>query len=314
MNVAWLEVFREVAARGSFTAAAGVLGYTQSAVSRQVAALEAEVGSVLFEREARGVRLTEAGRCLVEHAEAVLNRVALARRGLDALRGVAGGRLRIGAFPTATTVLVPRAVALFHERHPDVALSLAEGLTPALADRVREGDLDLALVTDEPAGLVVRHLVDDPLLVAIPRGHRLAARRTVRLSELADEAWIAGSSTLSDTLIGLCLRSGFAPRVRYEVREWSAKHGLVAAGLGVTMVSGLASGAARADILIKRLHPDDVPVRPVYAATRRAEPPAAVQAFLDVLDTVLDEMRGELAELAGARYSQPMPSSSRSRP
>lgn len=309
MNLDWLDVFREVAVRGSFTAAAQALRYTQSAVSRQISALEADTGTILFDR-ARGVRLTEEGACLLEHADAVLGRLATARRELAALREPDTGRVRIGAFPTATTVLVPRAMAVFHERHPSVALSLSEGLTPMHVSRLRDGELDVAVISAqdgrpvEAERLELRHLVDDPMLVAIPRDHRLAARRTLRLAELADEPWIAGSATVEETLIGMCLRSGFQPRIHYVVREWNAKHGLVAAGLGITLVSGIAASATRPDILIKRLHPDDVPVRAVYAATLgRAAVPAAVEEFLRLLAEVVSQLRGELAERSGRRSS-----------
>jgi DNA-binding transcriptional LysR family regulator len=109
-------------------------------VSRQIAALEAEVGARLLDRLPRGVALTEEGRCLLPHAEAVLDRLATARRELDALRHLGAGRLRVGAFPTALAALVPRALAAFREQHPAVTLRLVEGRTPALLERLLAGD------------------------------------------------------------------------------------------------------------------------------------------------------------------------------
>src|SRR6266540_2545976 len=143
MDVIWLRVFREVARQGSFTAAANALRYTQSAVSRQIAALESDTGTALFDRVPRGVRLTDEGRCLLEHAEAVLGRLDAARRDLAALRDLEVGRLRVGAFATADAALVPRAMATFHARYPSVVLSLAEALTPVLLTQLRDGELDL---------------------------------------------------------------------------------------------------------------------------------------------------------------------------
>jgi DNA-binding transcriptional LysR family regulator len=302
VEIVWLEVFREVARQGSFTAAAESLRYTQSAVSRQIAALESDTGSALFDRVPRGVLLTDEGRCLLEHAEAVLGRLDTARRDLTALRDVDAGRLRIGAFATAEAELVPRAMATFHERHPNVALSLAEGLTAGLISQLHQGELDVGLLSVPPGrslgtgGLELTHLLDDPILVALPREHRLARRRTLRLAELSAEPWIAGWRNPEDTLLGTGLPRGFEPQVHFVVPEWTAKLGLVAAGLGVTLVPGLAAGTARADILIKRLHPDDTRARAVYAATpARASQPPAVRRFLGILTDAVAALHAGLA-------------------
>ncbi len=297
VDVARLTVFREVALRGSFTAAAKSLRYTQSAVSRQIAALEDDVSAALFDRLARGVRLTDEGRCLLGHAEAVLDRLDAARADLAALREVDTGRLRIGAFSTAEAVLVPRAMAAFRSAHPRVDLSLSDGLSATHAANLRAGELEVAVLAGVPApDLEYHHLLDDPLLVALPVDHRLASRRTLRLTELAAESWIAGSTTVEDTLIGACLRSGFRPVVRYVVQEWTAKQGLVAAGLGITLVPGLAAGALRPDILVKRLRAEETTPRPIYAATRPAPSPAT-RRFLEHLTAGAVRLRRELADL-----------------
>jgi DNA-binding transcriptional LysR family regulator len=114
----------------------------------------------------------------------------------------------------------------------------------------------------------------------LPGTHRLADRRTVRLTELAGESWIAGSTTVEDTLIGACLRSGFRPTVRYVVQEWTAKQGLVAAGLGITLVPGLLAGAVRPDIVVKRLRSEEMTARAVVVA---AADRAVAQRFLPYL-------------------------------
>ena len=124
LDVRRLRVLREVAARGSFSAAADALAYTQSAVSQQIAALEREAGTTLVERNARGVRLTDAGRALVEHADAILARLADAEAELEAIAGLRGGRLRLAAFPSAGASIMPEAIARFRERHPAVELTL----------------------------------------------------------------------------------------------------------------------------------------------------------------------------------------------
>src|ERR687886_371360 len=127
LDVRRMRVLREVAAQRSFSAAAEKLGYTQSAVSQQIAALEREAGATLIERNPRGIRLTDAGEALVRHADKILARLAEAEAELEAIAGLRGGRLRLATFPTAGATLVPRAIAEFANRHPAVQLSLAEG-------------------------------------------------------------------------------------------------------------------------------------------------------------------------------------------
>lgn len=289
LSTTWLRVFLEVARHGSFTVAARTLGWTQSAVSRQISSLEAALGGApLFDRLPRGVRLTEAGRVLVPHAEAVVERLHGAGRELAALREVAGGRLRFGAFATADAALVPHAIAAFRTRHPGVRLTREEGLTPALLDRLSAGRLDLAIVsTTGRAPLdayTLHHLLDESLYVAVPTDHPLAAEPSVRLPQLADADWISGSARLEDTLLDAASRHGFRPRVAHVVAEWTAKQGYVAAGLGVTLVPALAAESVRPDIALLPVRDEAAPARAVYAATVRGRSlvPAA-QAFLGTL-------------------------------
>ncbi len=281
-----LRVFVEVARLGSFTAAGTRLGYTQSAISRQISALESEAGTPLFDRLPRGVRPTEPGRRLLAHAEAVLDRLEAARRELADLRELATGRLRVGGFATADVSLVPKAIAAFRAAHPAVVVTLTEGYTPGLAKRLRAGDLDVAILSgDGPFdGLDLRKLCDDPMLVALPAGHRLARRRRVRLADLADEQWIAGSDRPEDTLISSCLAHGFRPRIGFVARDWLAKQGLVAAGVGITLIPAIAAESVRPDISVVRLRLDELPMRAVHAATPAGVALSpATRAFLDIV-------------------------------
>ncbi|MGA4541686.1 LysR family transcriptional regulator [Uniformispora flossi] len=301
-STAWLRVFLAVAEAASFTAAAARLGYTQSAVSRQISALEDEVGSPLFDRLPRGVRLTDAGHALLPRARAVLDQVDLARRDLAELRGLARGRVRVGAFATAGAALVPRAIAGFLADHPGVGLTLDEDLTPRLLAAVAADELDVAVVSG-PAGhspdADLHHLLDEVMLVALPRTHPLAGRRRVRLAELAAESWIAGGRRPEQTLLGPYLRPDFVPRIGFVASDWIAKQGLVAAGLGVTLVPALAAGALRADLAVCALDADEVPVRAVHAATHRGvAPSAATAAFLGQLRAAARTLSAELAALA----------------
>ncbi|MFI8892454.1 LysR family transcriptional regulator [Streptomyces paradoxus] len=290
VSTVWLRVFLEVARHGSFTVAARTLGWTQSAVSRQVASLEAALdGGPLFDRLPRGVALTEAGRLLVPYAETVATALHDARRELGALREAVGGRLRFGAFASADAALVPHALALFRARRPRVRVTREEGLTPALLDRLTAGHLDLAVVSTTGRAPLesyeLHHLLDEPLYVAVPDGHPLAAHEgPVPLGRFADADWISGSTRPEGTLLDAALRQGFRPRVAHVVGEWTAKQGYVAAGLGVTLVPALAAESVRPDITLLRVRDEGAPARAVYAATVRGRSltPAA-SAFLDAV-------------------------------
>ncbi|MFF0268885.1 LysR family transcriptional regulator [Kribbella sp. NPDC004536] len=298
MNLEWLAIFREVARQGSLTAAAETLGYTQPTLSRQLSALEKDVAARLFDRLPRGVRLTEAGRTLLSHTEAVLDRVEVARQSLDALRTLDAGRLRIGAFESADADLVPRALAAFRTAHPGVELSLIEGNSGTQVERLRAGEIDVAVVSAYPhqpldSRLELRHLMDDALLVALPGDHRLARRRSVRFAELADESWVEGFPDSLTVLQEAGLRAGVRPRVTFPVREWTAKLGYVAAGLGVALVPRLSAGAVRPGVALVPLRTTDAPVRTVHAATwRDAAHEPAVAAFLPYLEEAATELRG----------------------
>jgi DNA-binding transcriptional LysR family regulator len=291
METGLLETFREVARHGSISGAARGLAYSQSAVSRQIAALEAQVGARLLDREGRGVRLTEHGRVLLGHAESVLARIEIARRDLDALGRLDAGRLRIGAFPTAAAALIPRAMAAFAADHPNVVLSLAEGITRRQLARLESDDADVAVVSAFPgqsldeARFDLLHLLDDAMLVALPLGHRFARRRRLRLADLDRERWIGAESRDDDRVLGPSrLAGGAEARTEFVVREWTAKLGLVAAGIGITLVPSLAAPGARGDVALVAIDPRDAPPRAVYAATLAGVTRApATSAFIDAL-------------------------------
>src|SRR4030088_1795085 len=199
LNVARLKILKEVAYRGSFSAAAEALDYSQSAVSQQIAALESETGLTLLERHPRGVSLTAAGQTLVRHAEGILARLDAAESALASIAGLRGGRLRMASFPTAGATLMPLAIATFREAYPDVELTLAEGEPEDIVPRLRAGELDLALLFELdgrsllPEGMGPKELLADPMYLALPRDHPLAARGRIRLRDLRDEAWVQTS-------------------------------------------------------------------------------------------------------------------------
>jgi DNA-binding transcriptional LysR family regulator len=304
LSTVWLRVFLEVARHGSFTVAARVLGWTQSAVSRQISSLEAALGGApLFDRLPRGVHLTEAGRVLVPHAEAVAESLHGAVRELTALREVAGGRVRFGAFASADSGLVPHALAAFRDRHPAILLSREEGLTPRLLDRLTSGHLDLAIVSTTGRAPLdayeLHHLLDESLYVAVPGGHPLAGQGPVRLAQLADADWISGSARPEGTLLDAALRQGFRPRIAHVVAEWTAKEGYVAAGLGVALVPSLAADSVRPDIALLPVLDEGAPARAVYAATVRGRAlSVATEAFLGVLAEEAGRIGSSVAPVA----------------
>jgi DNA-binding transcriptional LysR family regulator len=194
LNLGRLQVLCEVVNRGSFSAAADALSYTQSAVSQAIARLEAETGAALVIRDRRGVRPTAAGATLVTHAESIFAQVDAAEAELAAVLGVRAGRLRVASFPSAGATLMPLAVAAFRQAHPDVALTLAEGEPEEIGPRLRAGEFDLALLFEFPgvqprrerpgSGLRSVTLLEDPMDVALPADHPLASKPALTLSEL----------------------------------------------------------------------------------------------------------------------------------
>src|SRR2546423_3561902 len=266
LDVKRMRVLKEVAAQRSFSVAADKLGYTQSAVSQQIAALEREAGSVLIERNPRGIRLTDAGEALVRHADKILARLGEAEAELEAIAGLRGGRLRLGSFPTAGATLLPRAIAEFSARHPAVELSLAESEPDESLPRLKAGELDLILVDDAPApdaddDVEYVHLLDDPLHIALPVHHPLASRRRIRIEDLAAEPWIQGTQICACTrqVQRACSNAGFEPRVAYESDDFQVVHGLVAAGVGVAPIPGPALVSERA-VLVHRPDGAEAPV------------------------------------------------------
>ena len=311
LDAARLRVFREVVRRGSLSAAAEALSFTQPAVSRQIAALEREAGAQLLERTPRGIRLTEPGRVLLGHAEAILDRMAIARAQIEAVGSLTGGRLRIGSFQTANATIVPRAIAAFARAHPAVELSLVESTTPHAIARLRAGEVDVAVVTHVPellegADLQAIDLLDDEIFVALPAGHRLARKPKLRLRDLRDETWIESTSA-GRTLLNAALAEGFEPRVRFGAEGWLSKQGLVAAGVGVTLIPGLAIPTVRDDIVLRSLGPH-APRRRIVAVLPAGYRAPAVGPFVALLREAADahmayvqRVRGPAREPAALR-------------
>jgi len=304
LNTTRLGVLREVARRGSFSGAAEALGYTQPAVSRQVATLEAETGALLVERAAQGARLTDAGEVLVRHAEVIFAALDDAESELRAVMGVDAGRLRLATFSSAAANIVPLAIARFRDLYPGVELIVEMCEPEDSIPRLRCGELDIALTNDaecrpgEPIDRV--HLFDDPMYVALPRGHRLSERQKLRLRDLADEPWMLGTTaSCPDARMfkRACHAAGFEPTIAFENDDYHAILGFVAAGVGVALIPDLAARVAREDVVIRSLGAQ-APVRKVAAAVPAGYRSPAAAAMLEILRDV-----GTDWEHAGEAYA-----------
>jgi DNA-binding transcriptional LysR family regulator len=296
-----LATLRAVVAHGSFSAAAGDLGLTQPAVSRQVSLLERQAGTQLVRRTQRGVFPTEAGRLLVEHAEVILGRLALAEAQVAELAGLKRGHVRLGSFFAALVVLSAEVAALLEARHPELFRRQEAVIIDELVDRraafrrLASGDLDVAIVFEHefepepaPEDVELVPLFADPPRVLLPAGHRLAGRPAVGAHELAQDTWIRAHHGSAARLVDHVLRrADISPRIT------PAGHGdepveaqaYIAAGSGVTVAHALNVLISPDQIAVAPLA-EGAPVRHVQAAVMRGQRGPAALAVLDALRAV----------------------------
>ncbi|MFJ7414008.1 LysR family transcriptional regulator [Streptomyces sp. NPDC098077] len=289
-----LRLLVTVAETGSFTRAAARLDYTQSAVSRRIAALEKRAGGPLFVRLPRGVRLTSAGRVLHRHAVDVLDRLARAERDLTVLHAGDGGPLHTGAFATASIALLPTALRALKDARPGIEVVAAESPTGTLMRQLADGTLDLAVVSDYPYGLpsaegiTTTVLCEDELLVALPRRHPLAGADAVDLYELRDETWIQSAYGDRPTMLAdACARAGFTPRSVMRIGGWAGKFGYAVAGLGVALVPSLAAPAVPGELVLRPL--TDPALRRTVHVALPDTPLAAALVLREFLHTAVAE-------------------------
>jgi DNA-binding transcriptional LysR family regulator len=294
-----LRVLREVAERGSFTAAAAALGYTQSAVSRQVASLERAAGVTLFDRRPGGVTLTAAGLTLLRHAVVALDAVAAAERELSGLppeRGV----VRLGTFPSAGVLILPRALAALRRAHPGIRVTTREASTPALVRALRARTIDLAILGSRPPHrpldeqtppLECLTLVDTALLLAVPAGSALGATGAADVRSLVDQDWIASPSSAVEPGMGVWPGLPGRPRIAHTARDWLTKFQLVAAGCGITTVPPGMAEAVPAGVRLVEVEGSAEHRRVILARLPGPHPPAVAQ--------IVPVLRREAARQAG---------------
>ena len=314
LEIAKLATLRAVVEHGSFSAAGEALALTQPAVSRQVALLERRLGTQLVRRTRQGVYPTEAGRLLVEHADAVLARLALAEAQVAELAGLRRGEIRLGSFFTALVYLSAEAGAVLAERHSGLVIR------DELVDRraafagLASGELDVALVFEHafepdpaPADVELARLFTDPPRVLVPARHPFASRRSLELADLAEETWVRAHDGSAARMIDTVLhRAGLRPRIVLAGHgdEPAEAQALVAAGNGVTLAHDLNVIVNPDAIAVRPLAGDDAPTRAIQAAVMRGQQAPGPLALLDALREVGRQRTRRLAALRPRRGSR----------
>jgi DNA-binding transcriptional LysR family regulator len=257
-----LSVFREVAQAGSFSEAADRLHYSQPAISHHVSRLELELGATLLIRKPRGLELTDVGHEVLRLADALLEQVHDAETELRAMVSQAPERMRLGGFQTSTVTVIATALELFWLEHPSTRVTVLEADPIDHIDGLRSGRLDLAIVFDHPEGPItlderveVSYLHEDPMLIALPEQHQLAALEEVPLEALRSERWLEGAGpegSSSVFLMRACEAAGFEPDIVFACGNYDAVQLLIRNGMGVAMVPELSVGVLPAGVAIRR--------------------------------------------------------------
>jgi molybdate transport repressor ModE-like protein len=281
LDVTRLRVLEAVARHGSVTAAGRELDYSQSSVSHHLARLEAETGARLLQRAGRGIRLTQAGQLLADRAAEIIGRIDAADAELSAHVGLTSGRVRLAGFASGISSLVLPAAAALAREHPGLEIGSMDTHPPEALALLRTGRVEVAIVfryddaDDEAPGIRLHYLLDDPMYL-------LSNRRTRGLASLSEATWVAGCPRCRGHLIALCQTAGFEPRIGYESDDMVLIQALVAAGLCVGTLPGLALRVHHAEGVIATKLPG-LPRR-IYAATYGEPPdPPAVTALLTAL-------------------------------
>lgn len=291
----------------SFTRAAAREHVAQPALSQQIQKLEREIGLALVERTTRRVSITDAGEMLVARARRILGELEAAREEMQSLRGLLAGRVNIGAMHTMGQIDISLALATFHERHPEVELTVREDYSESLAEMVRTDEIDLAFlsVTEriEGTGLALHQLTSEELVVVLPPHHLLADREEIRMLDLANEQFISfrHGARLRELLETAAASVGFKPDIRLESNEIHRVRSLVSRGLGVAILPESDVATTGTDVAIRRLINPSL-ARDITLAWRqdRRHPPAVAE-FLKVARDTLAITSSRRAESASFR-------------
>ncbi|MBE1485867.1 LysR family transcriptional regulator [Plantactinospora soyae] len=282
LNLTQLKVLEAVARHGSVTAAAKELRYSQPSVSHHLGRLEAATGAKLVQRVGRGIRLTPEGNLLAQRATEILGRLNAASVELAAHMGLRAGRVRLAGFQTVLSTLVPKAAAALSRSYPGIELNIVDAHPADGLRMLRAGDVDIALIfrnadtpPDEADGFRLTHLLDDPLYLVSDRPDQ-------RLEDHRNSAWVGGCDRCRAATITACERAGFSPRIAYFCDDTVITQALVAAGMGVAIVNGLALRAHQSPGVHATRLTDNA--RQIYAATYGEPPdPPATTALIEIL-------------------------------
>jgi len=291
VEVHQLAYFESVSRHLHFTRAAEELNVAQPSVSQQIRKLEDELGTPLFHRMKRNVALTEAGTLFLRHTRAILQQLEEARVEVQELSGLRKGSLAVGAPPSVGTHLLPKALAAFSRKHPGISLTFREAGSRTLVKLLEDGELDLAVVIQP-----IRHpvletmpLLEEELLLAVPRSHRLATRtRRVKLGELATEPFVLlreGAYDIRDQTLAACRKVGFEPNVALDGGEMDSVLRFVAEGLGIAILPEMVLGDVdpRTGPVAVRLQSPRLTRTLVLARRRDRYFSAAAQEFMRML-------------------------------
>ena len=288
MEIFQLRYFVAAARLGNFTRAAEAVSVAQPSLSQQIANLEKEVGTLLFAREGRSVRLTDAGLVLQEHAERILAQEEEARRAVRAIVGLEKGRLTLWTLPTPGHHLLPPVLARFRRAYPGIEISVHETVPArAVGEAVAAGKADLGLVHLPYLipGLAAQELLTEELALVVPITHPLATSSLPpALSDLADEdfVWVPDGSTPEHPIYAACLTAGFTPRIACVSGSAQGMQSLVAAGLGIALLPRLALAPPEGAVIVELAPPR--PTRTLAVVWRSVGPLShAAQAFRDLL-------------------------------
>jgi DNA-binding transcriptional LysR family regulator len=290
LNLTHLKVLEAVARHASVTEAAKELHYSQSSVSHHLGRLEADTGAKLIQRVGRGIRLTPEGELLARRAKEILGRLDAASVELAARVGLRAGRVRLAGFQTVLSTLVPKAAVELSRSHPGIELNLVDAHPAVGLNMLRSGHVDIALIfrnadppADEEDGFRLTHLLDDPLYLISDQPHQ-------RIEDHRDSAWVGGCERCRAATIAACQRAGFSPRIAFTCDDTVIAQAVVAAGMGVAIVNGLALHAHRA-AGVHATQLTDSPRR-IYAATYGDPPdPPATTALIEILASAAAKLR-----------------------
>jgi DNA-binding transcriptional LysR family regulator len=320
LNVVHLQTLRAVLATGSLSAAAKELGYTTSAVSQQIAALERTLGVRLFERGPRNLWPTAAAVQMGAHAAAVLSRLSEAEEDIRAFADGHRGRLRVAGFATVGAQLLPKALARLVTRFPEAELTLEDdGGPPEIVQAVCDGRADLGVVFEYdlvpqswPGELRTRAILDEELVVLCGPRQRTREQFHTDLSELSEEIWVANreDSVGYQNLLRLCAQSGFKPKVRFTSDDFDVIRGIVRENLGVALVPALALGIDRA-ITMRRLRSCG-PRRKVLAIHRATDVNPLVPAAVEAIQEAAEEFVHWTTGAFGVRVDSPLATAAKS--